>query len=129
MMNDERPIRDAQRATNLASGRRQPAGDVTAISDATGLRQPDSAGQAPAEGSGLRRRHRGADAPRSPGHGANWPAICASIGAIVLLGIISRVAYAYVEAPYTLGRVIQEATQITLLRVEKVEKQRNLILY
>ncbi len=48
---------------------------------------------------------------------------------LVLLGLGARVAWAYVEIPYTLGRVIQEATQIVVLRVEKVDKQRNLILY
>lgn len=56
--------------------------------------------------------------------------LLAGVCGAVLLGCLGiRVAWAYVEAPYTLGRVIQEATQIALLRVEKVDKQRNLILY
>src|SRR5579871_6621312 len=49
--------------------------------------------------------------------------------AIVLCALRARVARAYVEIPYTLGRIIQEATQIAVLRVEKVDKTRNLILY
>ncbi len=49
--------------------------------------------------------------------------------AIALCALQIRVARAYVEIPYTLGRIIQEATQIVVLRVEKVDKTRNLILY
>lgn len=41
----------------------------------------------------------------------------------------SSVARAYVEIPYTLGRVVQESTAISLLRIEKVDKERNLILF
>jgi hypothetical protein len=36
---------------------------------------------------------------------------------------------AYVEIPYTLGRVVMESTSITLLKIEKVDKERNLILF
>jgi hypothetical protein len=38
-------------------------------------------------------------------------------------------AEAYVEAPYTLGRIITESTNVMLLRIEKVDKERNLIVY
>ena len=38
-------------------------------------------------------------------------------------------ALAYVEIPYTLGRLVQESTHIMLVRVEKVDKERNLIIY
>jgi len=45
-------------------------------------------------------------------------------------GIVGlRSGLAYVEIPYTLGRVVQESTSITLLRVERVEKEKNLILF
>src|SRR5262245_32896600 len=36
---------------------------------------------------------------------------------------------AYVEAPMSLGSVIAQSTNIMILRVEKVDKEKNLILY
>jgi hypothetical protein len=38
-------------------------------------------------------------------------------------------AQAYVEAPYSLGRVCQEATHIVLVEVVKVNKEKNLIIF
>jgi hypothetical protein len=38
-------------------------------------------------------------------------------------------ARAYVEAPHTLGRIVNESTNIVVLRVEKVDRERNLIIY
>ncbi len=38
-------------------------------------------------------------------------------------------AYAYIEAPYTLGRIINESSNIIVLRVEKVDKEKNLIIF
>ncbi|TMQ34022.1 MAG: VCBS repeat-containing protein [Planctomycetota bacterium] len=38
-------------------------------------------------------------------------------------------AYAYVEAPHSLGLVVQLSTNIVVVRVEKVDKQNNLIIY
>lgn len=43
--------------------------------------------------------------------------------------ILPRPAAAYVEIPYTLGRVIAESTGIFTMRVEKVDKEKNLILF
>ncbi len=37
--------------------------------------------------------------------------------------------YAYVEAPYTLGRVIHESSHIMIVQVEKVDKQNNVIVF
>lgn len=42
---------------------------------------------------------------------------------------LARPALAYVEIAYTLGRVVQESTSISVLRVEKVDRERNLILF
>ena len=49
----------------------------------------------------------------------------------VLLGGVCwvRSALAYIEIAYTLGRVVQEATSISVLRIEKVDKEKNLILF
>jgi hypothetical protein len=38
-------------------------------------------------------------------------------------------AWAYVEVPYTLGRVVNESTNVVLMKVEKVNKERKLIYY
>ena len=50
---------------------------------------------------------------------------------VVLGGCLLSIkrAEAYVELPYTLGRVILESTSISVLRVEKVDKEKNLILF
>src|SRR5690348_6775550 len=37
--------------------------------------------------------------------------------------------YAYVEAPHSLGTVVQLSTNVMVLRVEKVDKEKNLIIY
>src|SRR5947199_1859721 len=49
--------------------------------------------------------------------------------AAALLLSFAHPARAYVEAPYTLGRILTESTNVVLLRVEKVDKQKNLIVY
>ncbi|MBC8114628.1 MAG: hypothetical protein H7062_09645, partial [Candidatus Saccharimonas sp.] len=50
---------------------------------------------------------------------------------VVLGGCLLSIkrAEAYVELPYTLGRVILESTSISVLRIEKVDKEKNLILF
>jgi hypothetical protein len=42
---------------------------------------------------------------------------------------LPTLARAYVEAPYTLGRLVNESTHVVLMQVEKVEKGKNLIIY
>jgi len=42
---------------------------------------------------------------------------------------MSRPASAYVEAAYSLGRLISESTNIVVLQVEKIDKEKNLIIY
>jgi hypothetical protein len=48
---------------------------------------------------------------------------------LALLGLFSRPGAAYVEERYTLARTINESTNIVLVQVEKVNKQRKLIYY
>ena len=57
-------------------------------------------------------------------------------GAIVIITAVASLPFflpdpaeAYVEAPYTLGRIISESSNVVLMRVEKVDKERNLIIY
>jgi hypothetical protein len=50
----------------------------------------------------------------------------AVVGAVLLLAAPAR---AYVEAPYTLGRILNESSNVILMRVEKVDKERNLVIY
>lgn len=50
--------------------------------------------------------------------------------AVLISGLcFARPAQAYVEIAYTLGRVVLESTSISVLRIEKVDKERNLILF
>ncbi len=42
---------------------------------------------------------------------------------------LTQPALAYVEIAYTLGRIVQESTSISVLRIEKVDRERNLILF
>jgi hypothetical protein len=51
--------------------------------------------------------------------------LCISLA--VLLG--AALAHAYVEAPYTLGRVCQESSNIVLIEVTRVNKERGLIIF
>jgi hypothetical protein len=51
------------------------------------------------------------------------------LAAGLLLVVGSRPALAYVEAPHSLGLVCTLSTNIMVLRVEKVDKQKNLIIF
>ena len=53
------------------------------------------------------------------------------LGLAIVTGFLcpARPALAYVEIAYSLGRVILESTSISILRIEKVDKERNLILF
>src|SRR5688500_5300896 len=49
--------------------------------------------------------------------------------ALVVIGLAPSWASAYIEAPYTLGRLVSESTNIVVMKVEKVDKERNLVIY
>lgn len=51
--------------------------------------------------------------------------------ALLLVGLFAwtGAAQAYVEIPYTLGRLVTESTHVMQLQVEKVDKVKNLIIY
>src|SRR4051812_15042530 len=51
------------------------------------------------------------------------------VAVLMVLCVKDRPAHAYVEIPYTIGRVINEATNVCVMRVEKVDKERNLIIF
>src|SRR5271165_3747625 len=53
----------------------------------------------------------------------------ALLGGVVLLTVAVRPGAAYVEERYTLARVLNESTNILVLKVEKVNKERKLIYY
>lgn len=59
----------------------------------------------------------------------SYRAILAGLAIVLVWSSLARPALAYVEIAYTLGRVVQESTSISVLRVEKVDKERNLILF
>lgn len=70
-------------------------------------------------------------------HTGNWIMPKQRGKAALLMGMAAALAWvlsppsarAYVEIPYTMGRIINEATQIVVMRVERVDKTKNLILY
>jgi hypothetical protein len=43
--------------------------------------------------------------------------------------LVARPVQAYIEEAYSLGRVVNESSNVLLMRVEQVDKQRNLIVY
>ncbi len=47
----------------------------------------------------------------------------------VALLLPSRQAWAYVEIVYPLGRIIQESSNIVIMKVDKVDKEKNTIIY
>jgi len=51
---------------------------------------------------------------------------CLTVLVVLALPLTVR---GYIEAPYTLGRVLHEATNILVLRVEQVDRERNIIVY
>ena len=56
--------------------------------------------------------------------------IVQALSALIVLSVLApSAARAYVEIPYTLGRVTQEATFVLTMRVERVDKERNLIIF
>ncbi|HEY8506060.1 MAG TPA: hypothetical protein VIL46_15850, partial [Gemmataceae bacterium] len=52
-----------------------------------------------------------------------------SLIAAAVLPLASPPLRAYVEAPLTIGAVIQQSSHVMVLRVEQVDRERNLILY
>lgn len=55
--------------------------------------------------------------------------MCATLAAVLGLSLWVSLALAYVEAPMSLGDVISQSTNVVLMRVESVDKQKNLIIY
>ena len=53
----------------------------------------------------------------------------AALLAFSALLLCPRPAHAYVEAAYSLGRIINESTNVLLVRVESVDRQKNTIIY
>src|SRR3954447_12619515 len=49
--------------------------------------------------------------------------------AVVAAGGVGLPARAYVEVPLTLGKIVQDSTNIVVMKVEKVDKERNLVIY
>jgi hypothetical protein len=48
---------------------------------------------------------------------------------VVAIGVAAPDARAYVEAPYSLGQVCNESTNVVLVEVVRVSKEKNLIIY
>ncbi len=52
-----------------------------------------------------------------------------ALSLILALAWTAHRAYAYVEAPMSLGAIVQQSTNIVLMRVESVDKEKNLIIF
>ena len=48
---------------------------------------------------------------------------------VIAVSWLTQRSHAYVEAPMSLGAIIQQSTNIVLMRVESVDKEKNLIIY
>ena len=55
--------------------------------------------------------------------------ICFAFVMALALSLWTPPASAYVEAPMSLGAVITQSTNVVLMKVEKVDKEKNLIIY
>jgi hypothetical protein len=53
----------------------------------------------------------------------------AAFAVLVTMVVVAPAARAYVEAPLTLGKIVNDSTNIILMRVEKVDRERNLVIY
>ncbi len=51
------------------------------------------------------------------------------VPALLLSVWLARPAWSYVEVPYTLGKVIEDSTQIVLVEVTRVNKEKGLIIF
>ncbi|HZT83290.1 MAG TPA: VCBS repeat-containing protein, partial [Gemmataceae bacterium] len=51
------------------------------------------------------------------------------VAAGAALALWPRAGRAYVEAPYSLGRVVNESSHVLVVRVEKVDKEKNMIIF
>jgi hypothetical protein len=59
----------------------------------------------------------------------NHKAIWCFLGVLCASAVGSSTAHAYIEAPHSLGQVISLSSNVILVRVEKVDKTNNLIIY
>jgi hypothetical protein len=52
-----------------------------------------------------------------------------ALAVFVVMAGVGPVARGYVEAPITLGKIVNDSTNILLMRVEKVDRERNLVIF
>jgi hypothetical protein len=55
--------------------------------------------------------------------------IAALAAGTLVMGALQRPASAYIEAAFALGKIIQDSTNIVLVRVESVDRENNIIVY
>src|ERR1700730_3705786 len=56
-------------------------------------------------------------------------AVLAFLGVVLVIFVSTAPVQAYVEAPFSLGSVISQSTNVVVLVVDKVDKEKNLIVY
>ena len=56
--------------------------------------------------------------------------LCAwSLAVLALVAFLPGESEAYIEAPYTMGRIVNESTNIVVMRVDRVDREKNLLFY
>jgi len=73
------------------------------------------------------KRPEGGSVPRSKSY--KLKSAIALLLILILIGLPADKCGAYVEIPYALGRVITESTNIVVVRVERVDREKNLIIF
>ena len=68
-------------------------------------------------------------APRTPAGSPRSPFTFRLAALVLFLACLPLPARAYVEVPFSLGKVIADSTNIIVLRVDKVDREKNLIIY
>jgi hypothetical protein len=58
-----------------------------------------------------------------------FPGVFSALVAVLLAFCLTLPAGAYIEVPLPLGKVIADSTNVVVLRVEKVDREKNLIVY
>jgi hypothetical protein len=51
------------------------------------------------------------------------------VPALLVLGIVALPARAYIEAPHTLGKCVQDSSNVVLMELTKVNKEKNLLVF
>src|SRR5687767_11702251 len=55
--------------------------------------------------------------------------VAIALSVVVAFTCMTQTSHAYVEAPMSLGAIVTQSSNIVLMRVESVDKDKNIIIY